>query len=103
MAYTLHIFRGTEWTDGADDPITPEELLAVDGVSEFSQPPITDPRTGLTLSTDMDNMYSYGDAIFMLDDGMIDVACRNDDVDEILRPLAEALGAVMQGDEGEFY
>ena len=34
MAYTLHIFRGTEWTDGADDPITPEELLAVEGVSE---------------------------------------------------------------------
>ena len=56
MAYTLHIFRGTEWTDGADEPITPEELLAVEGVSEFSQPPLKDPKTGLTLSTGMDNM-----------------------------------------------
>ena len=104
MAYDLHIFRGDEWTDGADDPITEEELLAVDGVEVFSQPAITDPKTGLSMSTGMDGMYTYGDAVFMLDDdGMITVACRNEDVPEVMRPLAEALGAVMQGDEGEYY
>ena len=103
MAYTLHIFRGTEWTDGADEPITPEELLAVDGVSEFSQPAIKNPITGLMLSTGMDDMYSYDGNVFLLNDGMIEIACRNDGVDEIFRPLAEALGAVIQGDEGEFY
>ena len=60
MAYNLHIFRGTDWTDGADDPITADELLSIDGVEKFSQPPITNPRTGLSMSMGMDNMYSYG-------------------------------------------
>lgn len=67
MAYDIHIFRGTEWTDGADD------------------------------------MYTFGKAVFMLDDGMITVACRNEDVPDVMRPVAEALGAVIQGDEGEYY
>ena len=103
MAYNLHIFRGTDRIDGADDPITTEELLSIDGVEEFSQPPITDPRTGLKMSVSMDNMYIYGEALFMLEDGMITVACRNEDVPDVMRPLAEALGAVIQGDEGEYY
>ena len=103
MAYNLHIFRGTEWIDGTDEPITADELLSIDGVEEFSQPPITDPKTGLSLSMGMDNMYSYGDAIFMLEDGMITVACRNENVPDIMRPLAEALRAVIQGDEDEYY
>lgn len=103
MAYNLHIFRGTEWIDGTDEPITADELLSIDGVEEFSQPPITDPKTGLSMSMGMDNMYSYGDAIFMLEDGMITVACRNENVPDIMRPLAEALGAVIQGDEDEYY
>lgn len=103
MAYNLHIFRGTDWIDGADDPIAENELLSIDGVEEFSRPPITDPRTGIKLSMGMDNMYTYGKALFMLEDGMITVACRNEDVPDVMRPLAETLGAVMQGDEGEYY
>ncbi|MBO7475171.1 MAG: hypothetical protein J6U00_14440 [Ruminococcus sp.] len=103
MAYNLHIFRGTDWTDGADDPITADELLSIDGVEKFSQPPITNPRTGLSMSMGMNNMYSFGKAVFMLEDGMITVACRNEDVPDVMRPLAEALGAVIQGDEEEYY
>ena len=103
MAYDIHIFRGTEWTDGADDPITEEELLAVDGVERFVQPAIVNPKTGLKMSMGADDMYTFGKAVFMLEDGMITVACRNEDVPEVMRPVAEALGAVIQGDEGEYY
>ena len=48
-------------------------------------------------------MYSFDDAVFILEDGMITLAARNDDAADIIRPLADALGAVIQGDEGEFY
>ena len=104
MSYTLHIFRGTEWEDGADDPITAKELLAVDGIKPFNQPAIKNPKTGMVLSMgSSDNMFSYGEAVVMLNDGIIDVAARDEDVVETIRPLAQALDAVIQGDEGEYY
>ena len=34
---------------------------------------------------------------------MITLAARNEDAAEVIHPLADALGAVIQGDEGEFY
>jgi len=39
----------------------------------------------------------------MLKDGMIIAAARNEDTVETIHPLADTLGAVIQGDEGEFY
>ncbi len=103
MAYNLHIFRGDDWMDGTDDPITAEELLAVKGVETFNNIPITNPKTGISLSMASQDMFCFGEAVFMLTDGMITVAARNDDAAEILRPLADALDAVIQGDEGEYY
>lgn len=91
MAYNLHIFRGDSWWDETDKPITAEELLAVKGV-----------KSADNIVPNLE-MYSFGDAIFMLEDGMITLAARNVDAAEIIRPLADALGAVIQGDEGEFY
>lgn len=103
MAYNLHIFRGDSWLDGADDPITAEELLSVAGVKVAENFSTTNPRTGIVLSVPNLDMYSFGDAVFILEDGMITLAARNDDAADIIRPLADALGAVIQGDEGEFY
>ena len=48
-------------------------------------------------------MYAFGEALFTLENGMITLAARNENAAEIIRPLAEALGAVIQGDDGEFY
>jgi len=103
VAYNLHIFRGDSWWDGADEPITAEELLAVEDVKRVDNISTTNPRTVLSLIVPNLDMYSFGDAIFILEDGMITLATRNDDAAEIIRPLADALGAIIQGDEGEFY
>lgn len=103
MAYNLHIFRGDSWWDETDEPITAEELLVVEGIKSADNISTTNPRTGIPLIVPNLDMYSFGDAIFMLEDGMITLAARNDDAAEIIRPLADALGAVIQGDEGEFY
>lgn len=103
MAYNLHIFRGDSWWDGAEEPITAEELLSVTGVKAAENTTTANPRTGMVLSVHKLDMYSFGDAVFILEDGMITLAARNDDAAEMIRPLADALGAVIQGDEGEFY
>lgn len=103
MAYNLHIFRGDSWWDGTDEPITTEELLTIEGVKSADNVSTTNPITGIPLIVPNIDMYSFCDAIFMLKDGMITLAARNDDAADIIRPLADALGAIIQGDEGEFY
>ena len=103
MAYQLHVFRGTNRTDGTNHPITEEELLSVEGVVRENKISAVNPGTGMTLSIQNPNMFSYGDARFLLENGMITVAARNENAADVIRPLAEALGAVIQGDEGEFY
>ena len=37
MAYDVHIFRGRNWWEGTDKPITEEEILAVNGVKRISE------------------------------------------------------------------
>lgn len=103
MAYQLHIFRGVSWWDGAEVPIRAEELLAVEGVARAAAPAVTNPRTGISLALPQLEMFSFGEAVFMLENGMITLTARSDNAAEIIRPLAQALGAVIQGDEGEFY
>ena len=93
MAYDIHIFRGNDWWKGTTDPITAEELLSVEGVKSANNVTSTNPQTGVEIK----------EAYVMLRKGMITVAARNEDAIEVVRPLAEALGAVIQGDEGEFY
>lgn len=34
MAYDIYVFRGENWWDGASDPITPDELLKVEGINK---------------------------------------------------------------------
>ena len=47
-------------------------------------------------------MFSFDKAIIILRKGMLDVSISNEEAIEILRPIADALGAVIQGDEGEY-
>lgn len=96
MAYTVSIFR-------ENAPITADELLAVDGAEKFTFPGITNPKTGMTLSMGNNDMFSYNGAVFTLRKGRLEAECRHEDTPDILRPLAEALGAVIQGEEGEYY
>jgi hypothetical protein len=103
MAYDIHIFRGNDWWKGTTDPITAEELLSVEGVKSANNVTSTNPQTGVEIKVASDGLYSYKEAYVMLRKGMITVAARNEDAIEVVRPLAEALGAVIQGDEGEFY
>ena len=103
MAYDIHIFRGKDWWKGTTDPITAEELLSVEGVKSANSVTSTNPQTGVEIKVTSDGLYSYKEAYVMLRKGMITVAARNEDAIEVVRPLAEALGAVIQGDEGEFY
>ena len=103
MAYDIHIFRGKDWWDGTTDPITSEELLAVDGVESTNSVTSTNQQTGVEIKVASDGLYTYKEACVMLRKGMITVAARSENVIEAIRPLAETLGAVIQGDEGEFY
>ncbi len=103
MAYDLHIFRGKDWWEGTNNPITAEELLSVKGVEGTNSVTSSNPQTGVEIKVAGDGLYSYKEAYVMLRKGMITVAARDENAVEVIRPLAEALGAVIQGDEGEFY
>lgn len=48
-------------------------------------------------------MFSFNNAILILRKGILNVSIRNEDAIETVRPVADALGAVIQGDEGEYY
>ena len=103
MAYDIHIFRGKDWWEGTTNPITAEELIFVDGVESANSVTSTNQQTGVEIKVASDGLYSYKEAYVMLRKGMITVAARDENAIEVIRPLAEALGAVIQGDEGEYY
>lgn len=103
MAYDIHIFRGKNWWEGTANPITAEELLSVEGVKCANSVTSTNQQTGVVIKVASDDLYSYKEAYVMLKKGMITVAARDENAIEEIRPLAEALRAVIQGDEGEFY
>ncbi|MBR1598995.1 MAG: hypothetical protein IJ661_08810 [Lachnospiraceae bacterium] len=103
MAYDIHVFRGNDWLSEVNNPISTKELLSVEGVEVVNNVSSTNPKTGITINVSNNDMFSYKEVIFTLKKGVITVAVRNNDVIETMRPLANALGAVIQGDEGEFY
>lgn len=103
MAYDIHIFRGKNWWEGTANPITAEELLSVEGVKCANSVTSTNQQTGAEIKVASDGLYSYKEAYVMLRKGKITVAVRDENSIEEIRPLAEALRAVIQGDEGEFY
>ena len=103
MAYDIHIFRGKEWWSGTTDPITEEQLLSVEGVEKADSVVTTNPLTGASISFSHKGMFSYKGVYLILKKGIINVTVRNEETIEVIRPLASALGAVIQGDETEFY
>lgn len=103
MAYDIHVFRGENWWEGSSEPITPEELLKIDGVLKADNASSTNPQTGMTIKIASDDMFTYNGVYVMLKRGIIKFSARNDESIENIRPLANALNAVIQGDEGEYY
>lgn len=103
MAYELHVFRGKNYWEETTDPITSEELLVVEGVENAKSVSLTNPKTGVEINVSSEGLFYYKEACVMLKKGMITVAARNENTVEVIRSLADALGAVIQGDEGEFY
>ena len=103
MAYNLYVFRGKNWWEGTTEPITAEELLAVAGVENANKVSTANPQTGAVISVSGDDMYSYKEVYLRLRKGMLTFAVRDEDDAEIIRPVADALNAVIQGEEGEYY
>ena len=103
VAYDLHIFRGDNWWEDTEYPITCEELLSVEGVKRADGITAADPRRGISLGVSGVDMFSFGEALFVLKKGIVTIAAQNEAAAETMRPAADALGAVIQGDDGEFY
>lgn len=103
MAYDVHVFRGENWWEGSSDPITPDELLVIEGVEKTDDVSSTNPQSGVTVKISSNDMFSYKGMYVILKKGIINLSVRNDEDIENIRPLANALNAVIQGDEGEFY
>ena len=78
-------------------------MLSVEGVGSANNVTSANQQTGVEIKVASDGLYSYKEAYIMLRKGMINVEARNENAVEAIRPLAEVLGAVIQGDEGEFY
>ena len=47
MAYDVHVFRGKNWWEGTDKPITEEEILAVAGAKRMVKYQTLIPKTEL--------------------------------------------------------
>ena len=103
MAYDIHVFRGKDWFDGTRDPITEEELTAVNGVKKIESVSLSNPNTQETVRLSDKRMFSYDKMTFMLRKGMITLPINDESDIEIIRPLADSLKAIIQGDEGELY
>ena len=103
MAYDIHIFRGTNWWEETNDPIVTEELLSIEGVESIAQISSINPQTGAEIKISDNNMFSYHEVVLRLKKGILTLATRSDEEIETVRPLADALKASIQGDEGEVY
>lgn len=103
MAYDVHVFRGKNWWEGTDKPITEEEILAVAGAKRLGEVSDVNPKNGVVVKVSGNDMFSFNNAVFRLTKGILNVSIRSEEAIETIRPLADALGAVIQGDEGEYY
>ena len=103
MAYDIHIFRGTNWWEETNEPIETEELLSIEGVENVDQISNINPQTGAEIKISDNDMFSYHEVTLRLKKGILTFATRSDDEIETVRPLADALKASIQGDEGEAY
>ncbi len=59
MAYDVHVFRGKNWWEGSSDPITPEELLKIEGVQKSDSASSTNPQSGVTVKVSSNDMFAY--------------------------------------------
>jgi hypothetical protein len=116
MGYDVHITRAEDWADGSSDPITLEEWLTyvaddpemqLDGIAETTAPDGTVLRyqgEGLSVWTAYSGHGLQGNMVwFDYGDGNITVKNPDAEILAKMNAIAEALGARVQGDEGEFY
>lgn len=102
MAYGIHVFRGTDWWNGTDNPITEEEMLKIEGVNPVDQFSANG-QGGSMISINRKSMYSFNNINLLLHKGMLDISIRDDEAIYSIRQVANKLDAIIQGDEGEVY
>lgn len=116
MGYDIHITRADDWTDSPSVPISLEEWIAVvDGDPELRLERVASATTveGETVSFESPGLAVWmgwsrngdGGALAWIDHCDGETVSKNPD-EEILRKMhqiAQALGARVQGDDGEEY
>lgn len=112
MGYDLHITRASEWSQSSSQPITPEEWLGVvQGRSDYVSVPHAEATSpsGELIRVRGEHMVEWrghpSGAIvwFSWFRGRISVKNPDDVTIDQMRAIATALGARVQGDEGEHY
>jgi hypothetical protein len=103
MGYDVHITRADDWVDSDGVPITPDEWRAyVDGAPDLewdSQRPWTHMEVDLTVWTG----HPTQDAWLALLDGQVETKNPDGPMLTKMYEIATALGARVQGDDGEYY
>ena len=102
MGYDLHIIRSDDWTSAAEVPIDYAEWIAyAESDARLSQEGTLDLK-GAEPSEQPLYAFANGPSIHWWR-GHLVVSGADDAAALSLRPIAEALRARVQGDDGEFY
>lgn len=115
MGYDVHITRAAEWSDSMESPISLEEWTAhveadpemrMDNAAEATTPSgdvLRYENPGLAVWLGSSGRSEGQTAWFDLRDGRIVVKGPDEEILEKMRAIARALGARVQGDDGELY
>lgn len=113
MSYDLHITKAAEWPQSSAQPITESEwkdAVVNDGQLRLdASVTAVNPKTGETIRIDNPRMASWTDPatgdkfFFSYSRGKITVSNPSETGVEKMKAVASALGARVQGDEGEWY
>jgi hypothetical protein len=103
MGYDVHITRADDWGESGEAPITPDEWKAyVDAASDIEwdhQRPWTHMEVDLAVWT----RRPAPDAWLALIDGQVETKNPDEPMLTKMYEIATALGARVQGDDGEYY
>jgi hypothetical protein len=103
IGYDLHITRAEDWGDSAEAPITPDEWKAyVDAAPDLEWEPER-PWTHMEVDLAVWTAHPTPDAWLALLDGQIETKNPDAPMRTKMYEIATALGARVQGDDGEFY
>jgi hypothetical protein len=112
MGYDLHIHRAEDWMDATEDPITLDEWSDfVAGARDFRLDNFAEAETenGDVLRLEQEGIAVWtghptsDTAWFSYSEGMIVVKNPDEPIRRRMVEVAGALGARVQGDDGEFY